>query len=174
MSSPTDLIVTNNKTTAGVTIPALGRSKEAFLDLTFSNEATSRAVEVKDVNPVTYPELEIMVTRAYQELRRNLTTVSFLLAEAEKMAEDAKADALLDRYPQFMEGRSKGADNADMRRAFLTRDKDYSATLERIDMLKATESFIDGKVKVMEKLSSFMKKQMDLIIRSGLSGKNLY
>lgn len=174
MSNLKDLIITNTPTEAGITIPAFGKSKEAFLDMTCAKEAETRALEVKLVNPITFPELEIMVTRAYQELRRNHTVVNFLIAEAEKNLDRVKADALLDRYPAFLEGRPKGMDNADTRKAFLSRDKDYSDTEERIQMLQATESFLDGKIKVMERLSSFMKKQMDLIIRSGLTNPNLY
>jgi lipopolysaccharide biosynthesis regulator YciM len=174
MSDLKDLIVTNNPTNAGVKIPAFGRSKEAFLDLSFSREAEARALEIKMVNPITYPELEIMVTRAYQELRRNQSVVGFLLSEAERMEEEAKADALLDKYPEFLKERPKSMDNADTRKAFLTKDSNYTSCKDRVDMLKATESFVDGKIKTMEKLSSFMKKQMDLIIRSGMTNHNMY
>lgn len=174
MDDVKNIIVTNVETGAGISLPAFGKSPQAFLDMTASKEAETRALEIKRVTPVSFPELEIMVTRSYQELRRNLTVTMFLLAEAEKMADEVKADVLLDRYPAFLADKTKGTDNADTRKAFLSRDKDYSDALDRISMLKATESFLDGKIKVMERLSSFMKKQMDLIMRSGLSGSNLY
>lgn len=172
-NSPSDLLVVNNKTEKGITIPAFGKSKEAFVDLTatFYAEEAARSMAIKNVNPVTFPDLEITVTRAYQELRRNHAMVGFLLAEAERMAESAKADAILDKYPDFIKEKPKSFDNADMRKSFLTRDEDYQSALERIDMLKATESMIDGKIKVMEKLSTFMRKQMDLLIRGGMTFK---
>jgi len=175
-SSPSDIIVVNDKTEKGITIPSFGKSKESFVDLTatYDAEAAARSMAIKNVNPVTFPDLEITITRAYQELRRNHAMVGFLLAEAERMAESAKADAMLDKYPDFIKEKPKSFDNADMRKSFLTRDTEYQNALERIDMLKATESMIDGKIKVMEKLSMFMRKQMDLLIRSGLSGASLY
>lgn len=169
-----DVIITSDSSGVGITISEFGRSKKAFLNLSMSKEVETRSQEIQMVNPVTFPVLEIMVTRGYQELRRNYSTVTFLLSEAEKMAEEAKADALLDHYPEFIANKPKSSDNADTRKAFLSRYEPYSKALDRIDMLKATESYLDGKIKVMEKLSSFMKKQMDLIIRSGLSGSNLY
>jgi hypothetical protein len=40
-------------------------------------------------------------------------------------------------------------------------------------MLKALEAFAEGKIKVMENVSRWMRKQMDLVLRSGIN-PNLY
>jgi len=58
--------------------------------------------------------------------------------------------------------------------AFFMRDSSYTAALDRIAQLKAFECFVDGRIKVMENVCRYMRKQMDLVLRSGLSNANLY
>jgi hypothetical protein len=95
------------------------------------------------------------------------------LTKAEKEVKMVRAEIILDRYPAFMEGKPKSHDNADMRESFVMRDLEYQAATDRVNMLKAMEEFSDGKIKVMENVSRWIKKQMDLVIRSGIN-PNLY
>jgi hypothetical protein len=156
-------------------LPAFGKTPELKFNMEPIREAESRLIEAKTVNPVTFPDLEYTFNESYRELKKHLTQVQFAIAQAEKALEDAKADVLLDKYPQYLEEKAikKTQDNADLRKAFLMRDANYTAALDRIDQLKALESNFEGKIKVMEKVCSFMRVQMNLIIKSGIN-PNMY
>lgn len=166
----------NNPTSNGhvLVIPGFRGSPELTLDMSYTREGESRIIEAKDVNPLTYTELEHVFNEGYRELKRHFSNIGFQLSLAEKAFEIAKSDVLLDKYPEFMKDRPKGNDHADLRKAFMMRDKEYLEALDRINQLKAMESFVDGKIKVFENVCRFMKKKMDLIIRTGMSDSNLY
>lgn len=157
-----------------IILPAFGKSPELSLDMGNIREAEHRIIEAKTVNPITYIDLEHCFNASYRDLRRHLSTIGYQIALAEKAMEQAKADVLLDTYPEFMKDKPKTQDNSDMRKAFLMRDPTYLSALDRLNQLKALESNMDGKIKVMENVSRYMKKNMDLILRSGLSSANLY
>lgn len=155
-------------------IPAFGQSPALSLDINNTKVAESRLIEAKTVNPITYPDLSHCYNESYRELKKHLSTVGYQIAMADKAIETAKANVLLDKYPEFMKDKTKSQDNADLRKAFMMRDPDYLAALDRMAQLKAIESFLDGRVKVMETVCRHMNKQMDLIIRSGLANSNIY
>ena len=157
-------------------LPAFGKSPQVEFDLSKIRIAESRLLEAKMVNPITYAELESCFMESFRDLKRHLTTVTYQLALAEKAMEQAKAEVLIDKYPEFLKSQDmkKSQDNADLRKAFLMRDEDYLAALDRINMLKAMESNFDGKIKVMENVCRVIRKSMDLILRSGLSNADLY
>lgn len=155
-------------------LPEFGKSPSLEFDLGKVREAESRIHESKMVSPVTYKDLEYTFNEAWRDLKRYLSALGYQIAMAEKAIEEAKADVFLDKYPEFMSGRPKTQDNADMRKAFLSRDDKYSAALDRLNQLKAVESMFDSKAKNLEKVCAYMKKSMDLVLRSGLSSADLY
>ena len=155
-------------------LPSFGKIPALTLEMGRIKEAEMRLIEAKTVSPITYADLEHCYNEAYRDLKRHLSSIGYQIALAQKAMEIAKADALLDKYPDFMKDRPKNQDNAATRDAFLIRDEAYVAALDRFNQLKALESNMDGKIKVMERVCSYMKKQMDLVLRSGLSGKDLY
>lgn len=155
-------------------LPPFRQAPALELDLGRVREAEARIVEAKTVNPVTYKDLEYTFNEAWRDLKRYLSAVGYQVAMAEKAMEEAKANVFLDRYPEFMAGKPKSHDNADMRKAFLSRDEEYSQALDRFNQLKAVESMLDGKAKSLENVCRYMKKSMDLVLRSGLSGADLY
>lgn len=155
-------------------IPPFRATPKIVLDINATKEAEARFIEAKNVNPITYTDLEHTYNESYRELKRHHATVTFQLAMADKALEQAKATVLLDKYPDFMKDRPKSQDNADMRKAFLMRDTEYLEALDRVAMLKAFESFIDGRIKVLENICRYMRKRMDLIIRSGLTADQMY
>ena len=157
-----------------MTIPAFGTGQAQDMDLTATVTAERRLIEARTVNPITYNDLEYCFNESYRELKTNMAKVGFMITEAEKAIRQAKAEVLIDKYPEFMKDRPKSQDNADMREAFLTKDESYMAAVDRLNQLKATEAMFDGKIKVMENVCRYMKKQMDLILRSGLSSSDLY
>jgi hypothetical protein len=155
-------------------LPAFGKTPELSLRMSSTREAEKRLVEAKTVNPMTYSDLEHCFNESYRELKKHMSTVGYQIAMAEKALETAKSDILLDKYPEFMKDKPKTQDNADLRKAFFMRDAEYVAALDRLAQLKAVESFVDGRIKVMENVCRYMRKQMDLVMRSGLSNADLY
>ncbi len=143
------------------------------LDVSALKEAERRAVEAKDVSPSTYADLEHCFNEAYRELKRHLATVGYQLLKVENEYEKSKSIALIDKYPEFMKDRPARMDTAEYRKAFLTQDADTQEAKDRLDSLKALEMFLDGRVKVMENVCRYMRKRMDLIIRSGVP-TNMY
>lgn len=132
-----------------------------------------RLVEAKTVNPSTYAELEHTYGESYRELKNNMAVIGHQIVKAEKELKLIRACLLLDKYPDFMRDKPKSHDNSDMREAFFIKDEEYQSALDRVNMLKAMEAFTEGKIKVMENVSRWMRKQMDLVLRSGIN-PNLY
>jgi hypothetical protein len=154
-------------------LPALGKIPELKLSMDKIVEAEKRILEAKSVNPVTYADLESSFNESYRDLKRHLSSIGFQIAVTEKAMEAAKANVLLDTYPAYIEANDV-KDNADIRKALLSRDEAYGAALDRYNQLKALESNFDGKVKVLENVCRYMRKQMDLLLRSGMSNRDYY
>lgn len=154
-------------------LPSFGKVPELKMDMKNVREAEARLIEAKTVNPVTYVDLEHTFNESYRDLKKYMASVGFAITMAQKALEDAKADVILGSYSEHIKKTPK-ENNADVRNAFLARDPAYSAALERIAQLQALESNLDGKIKVMENVCRYMRKQMDLILRSGMSGKDMY
>jgi hypothetical protein len=157
-------------------LPAFGKTPEIGFEMANVKTAERRLIEAKMVNPVTYTDLESCFNEAFRDLKRHSSTVGYLITLTEKAMKQAKAEVLLDKYPQFLEtsGMKKSQDNADLREAFLMRDEAYMEALDRLNQLKAMESMFDGKIKVMENVCRYMRQAMQLILRSGLSSKSIY
>lgn len=148
-------------------IPGFENRPDIPLDFSLISEGEKRIIEAKLVNPTTYSDLEYVFNEGYREAKKNLATVGYEITQAEKILRRIKSELILDNYPDFLKG-SKLKDNSTVRDAFLERDAEYVAAQERINMLKALENLLDGKVKVFENVCRYMKKQMDILIRSGI------
>ena len=157
-------------------LPAFRSAPELHLDVAKIRDAETRIIDAKNVSPATYADLEHSYNEAYRDLKRHLSTIGYQIVFAEKALEEAKADIILDLYPQYLIDNNikKTHDNTDLRKAFIARDPVYQACLDRVNMLKALESNFDGKIKVFENVCRYMRKKMDLIIRSGYSGANYH
>jgi hypothetical protein len=151
-----------------VTLPEFRGLPALEINMTALKEAERRLIEAKTVTPSTYTELEYTFNEAYREIKRNLATVGYQLMKVENEIEKSKATALLDRYPDFLLGKPAKFDNAAIRDAFLARDAEYMEAKERLDSLVALRIFLEGRVKVMENVSQYMRNAMRLIIKSGV------
>jgi hypothetical protein len=167
---------TNNAVGHTMILPTLGKIPELRIVMDNVIEAEKRLIEAKTVNPATYADLEHTFNESYRDLKKNLAAIGYQIALTDKAMEQAKADVLLDKYPEFLESNNmkKSQDNADLRKAFLMRDEAYIAGLDRMNQLKTLENNLEGKIKVMENVCRYMRKQMDLILRSGLSNRDYY
>jgi len=149
-------------------LPAFRNLPSVRLNVSALQEAERRIVEAKDVNPSTYTDLEHCFNEAYRELKGHLATVGFQITKTENEYEKSKSIALLDRYQEFVKEKPARTDTAEYRKAFISQDPDVVAAKDRLDSMKALEIFLDGRVRVMENVCRFMRKKMDLIIRSGI------
>jgi hypothetical protein len=131
-------------------------------------EAEIRYIEAKTVSPATYADLEHTFNEAYRDLKQHLSTIGYQLGLADKALRLAKANVLLGSYAEFMAGKPKSQDNADLRDAFLIKDPEYVAAMDRLAQLKALESNFEGKIKVIENVCRYMRQKMYLISKSGV------
>lgn len=170
MSTQTQLPAHQNGDSASLVIPPFRGAPAHYLPIPATRESEQRFIEAKDVNPSTYIDLEHTFNESYRELKRHHAQIGWFLAQAERFVEQAKSNVLLDRYPDFIKDKDKKSDNQDMRKAFMMRDPEYLEALDRVDCLKAMEAAIDGRIKVLENVCRYMRKRMDLVIRSGNPG----
>lgn len=158
---------TNYTERAEITIPEFGSTPKITLNITKIREGEERLLDAKVVNPGTYSDLEYAFNEGYREAKSHLSQVGYEITVAKKALRAAKSKYLLDEYPEFLK-ESRLKDNASVRDAFLERQEEYVAAQDRIDMLTALESLLEGKVKVFENVCRYMRKEMDIIIRSGV------
>lgn len=152
-------------------IPAFGKSPALSLQMGKIREAETRFIEAKLVNPSSYSELEHTFNESYRDLKQHLSQIGYHLQLTDKALRTAKANVLLGSYAEFMQGKPKSHDNADLRDAYLIKDPDYLAALDRMAQLKALESNFEGKIKVVENVCRYMRQKMYLLSKSGLSSK---
>ena len=152
---------------AELTIPEFGSTPAIPLDVSAIKEGESRLIEAKVVNGATYSELEYIFNEGYRQAKKHLSEIGYQITRGKKALREAKSRAILDDYPEFLKEK-KLKDNATVRDAYLETQLDYVSAQDRIDMLLALECLIEGKVKVFENVCRYMKKQMDLTIRSGV------
>jgi hypothetical protein len=159
---------------ATMTIPGFRGSQAIVLPIAATRESEARFIEVQQVNPITYVNLEHTFNESYRELKQHLATIGYQLVMADKAMRQAKSAFLLDKYPELIKDKPKNENNSDTRDAHLMRDKDYLDALDRVAMLTALEAFMEGRIRTVENVCRYMRKRMDLIIRSGLSSSSLY
>lgn len=152
---------------AELIIPQFGNLLEMRLDLTKIKQGEDRLYEAQNVNAMSYSELEYVFNEGYREAKKHLSQVGYQITRAEKALREAKSVALLDEYPVFLTEK-KMKDSAQIRDAYLETYKPYTEAQDRIDMLKSVESLLDSKVKVFENTCRYMKKQIDITLRSGM------
>lgn len=152
---------------AEITIPAFGSTPQIVLDISKIREGENKILDARVVNPATYNDLEYSFNEGYREARKHLSSIGYEITRAKKALREAKSKAILDDYPEFLK-ENKLKDNATVRDAFLERQGDYVASQDRIDMLTALESLMEGKVKNFENVCRYIRKQMDIVIRSGV------
>jgi len=153
-------------------IPEFGEIEAQILDVRSIKEGESRILETRIVNGGTYNELEFVMNEGYREAKKNLTLVGYNKLLTEKAIRMAKSEALLDEYGVFI--KEKGLkDSAAIREAFLQTKEVYVQATDRLNMLTAIESLMEGKIKVFENVCRYMRKEMDIRVRSGMAS-NIY
>ena len=149
-----------------ITIPAFKNIPQLILDISKIKEGENRFLEAKIVNGATYSDLEYCFNEGYRQAKKHLSTVMYQIAMAKKAIRQVKSEYLLDKYPDFLkENRIK--DSTATKEAYLEKKEEYVAALDRLALLNSLECLLEGKVKVFENVCRFMRKEIDLQIRSG-------
>jgi len=154
-------------------IPAFCDVPENILDITIVKNAEGRIHEAQSVNGGTYTELEFTFNEGYRESRKHLSTIGYQISLVNKEIRKVKSQLLIDEYPSWLK-ESGLKDSTITKDAFFNKHDNYVNALDRKDMLVALESFFEGKVKVFENVCRYMKKTIDLEIRSGIINSNKY
>jgi hypothetical protein len=155
-------------------VPAFGKAPELKLEMDRIREAESRFLEAKTVSPSTYSDLEHSFNESYRDLKRHLSNVGYHLTLADKAIREAQADVILGAYAEHLKDKPKSYDSTHLRDAFLMRDPNYVASLDRVNQLKALQSNLEGKIKVIENVCKYIRQKMYLISKSGLGDPNLH
>lgn len=153
------------------TVPSQGGRPSVPIDLTnvkLAEEAIVMGARV--VNGGTYEDLERQITTAHGDLKQYVANIGYEVTRTEKVLKSRKSELLLDEWPAKRKelGLSDSGRNAE---AFLQRDALILELQDRIDLLKALVEKFEGKMKTFEKTSSYMKKEIDIQLRSVFSKK---
>ena len=167
-----DLLPVQFNTITEFNIPEFGEIEKQVLSMTAVEEAESRLLESKIVNGGTYNELEFTMNEGYRECKKNLSLIGYNVLLTEKAIRKAKSEALIDEYSDWLK-EVKLKDSAAIREAFLQTKDSYTLAVDRLNMLTAIESLVEGKIKVFENVCRYMRKQMDIGLRSGVDS-NIY
>jgi len=162
-----------NKKAFSMTIPAFGTTPDIVLDITKIKEGENRFLDAKVVNGATYSELEYTFNEGYREAKQHLSTILYQNAMTNKSIRQIKSQYLLDEYPTFLK-ENKLKDSTAIKEAFLERKEEYVKAMDRLALLQAMESLFDGKVKVFENVCRYMRKEIDIQLRSGFIDSNKY
>ena len=150
--------------TTEFTIPSFRTRPEIHLDMTAIYQGEYRMLEAKNINPAIYGDLEVLFTSGEGQARKLVAVVGYEVAQAKKIMKMIESELILDEWTDFKKEKNL-ADNATNRNAFLNSKEVYLAAQDRIDMLVALETLIDGKVKVFQEARRHMRKQVDIILR---------
>jgi len=157
LSQVTTLILPPLKRADGKIIVPMKR-----LEFSMMREAKERHEETRTVGPSNYIDLEIMFSKAFAEMRRGYADIGLALVKAEQELENVKSRIILDEYPEHIKDKPKSLDKTAYLNAFMQRDPEFAKLADYIGTLKAYERLIEGEIKFIEKVVSYMKKQVDL------------
>jgi len=163
-------VVNAEAKTSLIEVEAFKHCKVLRLETTDWNIAMGRFKEAQNLVPGNYSSLEFCFQSAWRESKRNAISVGAGICKAKQNIEEAKADIILDEIPEILKDLPKSANNADFRKAIMSRNKDYTDSLEHCDKLEALLEHFESHMKIMENTSRYLKKQMDYFIRSGVIG----
>jgi hypothetical protein len=156
-----------------INIPSLTGDKPVILDLTVIKKAESRLPDTPNVTPAIYGDLWFSFNEGYRAAKKNYIELEHMITKTEKRIRELTSHVLIDEYPTFLQEK-KIKDSAAYREAFLETKEEYKAALDHKAMLTAMSAMMELKIKTFENACSYLRKQMDLFIRSGMVDHNKY
>lgn len=150
-----------------IKIPEFGPFKEMVLSRQKITEGNERLIEARVVNPATYTDLEFAFNEGYREARANIRTVNYEITKLEKHINQIKSRLLIDEYVPFLK-ETKLKDSNVTKDAFFQQCEEYVQSVDRLNFLQAVSQMFEDNVKVFERTCAYMKKEMNLVLRSGI------
>ena len=126
------------------------------LDMELVYAAENRLPETEHANVYSANALGAVFNNASCKAAMYSKKVSYELSKARTLLKRREADLLIDEWPNFM-AEKKLNDSAQLRDAFLARDKTYRELTDRIDLLTAMEAFLKEKKEVFVRAYQQMK-----------------
>ena len=160
----------NKQAGTAMVVPAFKHCPELKLNMVGWQEAMNRFNEAKNLVPGNYTSLEFCFQEAWRESKRNAIAVGNAVKKARQNVDEIKSDIILTEIPELLKDMPKTTNNADFRKAVMSKNKDYQAAIEHLEKLEAMLEHFESHMKIMENTSRFLKKQMDYFIRSGVIG----
>ena len=156
-----------SKQQVDLVIPAYRNFPEMVVPRQKITEGYQRLVEARVVNAATYTDLEFCFNEGYREARANIRAVNYEITKLEKHIAQLKSRLLIDEYVPFLK-ETKLKDSNATKDAFFQQDEDYVGSLDRLNFLQAISQMFEDNVKVFERTCAYMKKEMNLVLRSGV------
>jgi hypothetical protein len=138
------------------------------IDVAHLKEAEARFHEIRTVNPASYAELESVFGKAYREQKSQSRKIEVHVLKLKAELDHIGNKMIFDEYPLFLEANPKVRDSADTRQRFVNNSPEVIKLKERIGMLEIANKICQDKVQDMENNCKVLRKQMDLIIKSGV------
>jgi len=134
-------------------------------------QAEARQMEVAAVTPQKAPELLQAFNKAWSDLHKMMTVMTYEKNVAEKNANKRKAVVLLEIAPKKLEEAGLNS-SVDHREAVLALDTEYQEALEVVNQIGCLVEYIKGKLKSFENSFTSVKKIMgeDAYNMQGQSG----
>lgn len=116
----------------------------------------SRIHEVAFVTPVKAPELMAAFNQAYSDLVGLISQVEYQFEVAKIHEDRARAVCLIDRVPEILKAKNLTTNKSpqgseDLRSAVLALDPDYQAAQEKTVQLKCALTYLEGKLRAIDK-----------------------
>lgn len=130
--------------------------------------AESRLPEVKVLNLGVVADLKSVFAEAMSDLGRYLATTRFEYLQAKQQMELARAEALLDRYPDYVRTTLKDngmKDNSDIRESFINRDPTFAHWQSIINHLEAMVGLLEAKNKTVERAYWDCRSNMEDLVK---------
>lgn len=157
----------DNKGTTLV-VPGFRLCKELTIHMVSWQQATARLPEAQNLVPANYSSLEFSFQEAWREAKKNAIATGEEIRKAKQNVDEIKSDIILDEIPKKLEELPKSANNADFRKAVMSKNTEYKQAIEHLSKLETMLEHFESHMKTMENTSRFLKKQMDYFVRRGM------
>lgn len=130
--------------------------------------AESRLSEVKTLNIGVAADLKSVFNDAMSDLTKYIATMRYEYMQAKQNMELAKAEALLDKYPDYVKTSLKESgmkDNSDIRDAFIAKDPQYREWQSILNHLEALTALLEAKNKTIERAYWDCRSNIDDMIK---------
>ena len=141
------------------------------VEISHLKEAEARLPEIRTVSPATYAELESVFGKAYREQKAQVRKIEMHILKVKAEIIRLSGVCIFDKYPTFLEQRPKIKDSTDTRARFIENDPDVVMYKERLGNLEIISKICGDKVQEMENAYKVLRRQIDLVVKSGVPFK---